>query len=60
MQTIETAVEFNACSLITASQGFIVDDPGVATLRSGGSVALRTGVSVLPGGRLAIEIDPAL
>lgn len=58
--TVSTTETFVACFTITAHQSFAVGDGGDVTLRAGWTVALGAGFSVATGGRLVVEIDPAL
>jgi hypothetical protein len=58
--TVASEQAFEACGTLTAGPSFAVVSPGDATLRAPQSVVLRNGVSVGPGARLAVAIDPAL
>ncbi|HEX6203534.1 MAG TPA: hypothetical protein VF100_11065, partial [Thermoanaerobaculia bacterium] len=49
-----------ACRSVVAGPNVTVGSSGTLMLRAGESVVLGSGFRVLAGGRLAIEIDPAV
>jgi hypothetical protein len=59
-RTVTTPETFEACRTITAGSGFEVVAPGHATLRAGERIVLEDGFSIGAGGRLTVEVDPAL
>ena len=59
-QTISTSASYQACHAILAGPALAVDAPGALTLRATTLVVLRNGVSVGPGARLTVGIDPTL
>ncbi len=59
-QAVQDAQTFEACDILRAGAGFVVDATGVATLRGGSGVVLGEGFVLEAGGELALEIDPSL
>jgi hypothetical protein len=58
--TVAAPQTFEACGVLSAGPSFAVVSPGAATLCAPQSVRLRNGVSVEPGARLTVAIDPTL
>ncbi len=56
--TVDATAVYQACTSITAGDGFEVLAPGDVTLRAGSRVGLDDGFSVGPGATLTIEIAP--
>ena len=58
--TIDWAHEFEACTSISAGNGFQVASPGAVIFRVGQSVALPDGFSVGAGASFTVDIDPGV
>ena len=58
--TVDGVRQEERCDAIAAGPGVVVEGGGNLALRAGRRVVLRDGFSVAAGGRLVVEIDPAL
>jgi hypothetical protein len=59
-RTITGNETHESCHTLLAGPDLAVVAPGHLTLRAGTVVALRNGVSIGPGARLSVAIDPSL
>jgi hypothetical protein len=59
-QSVSTSEIFSACNSVSAGAGFTVEASGAVTFRTGRRIVLRDGFSVLAGGELTVDLEPAL
>jgi hypothetical protein len=59
-RTVTSNETHESCHTLLAGPAVAVVAPGHLVLRGGAVVALRNGVSVGPGARLTVAVDPSL